>query len=128
MLPLLSSLFSGGSSSSGPSFAFTPQREYTCLHKSQGAFGVNYYVAPSVCNEYGSNPRDKRWKSLDNHVESSYVHTLEVKCNNEEYTQSKKMQDAQGWFFVDEEAMNQARNMKKPSCDLLAKHGLRRRY
>jgi DnaJ family protein B protein 12 len=81
-----------------------------------------------VCNEYGSNPRDKRWKSLDNHVESSYVHTLEVKCNNEEYTQSKKMQDAQGWFFVDEEAMNQARNMKKPSCDLLAKHGLRRRY
>ncbi|OSS43425.1 hypothetical protein B5807_11824 [Epicoccum nigrum] len=128
VLPLLSSLFSGGSSSSGPSFAFTPQREYTCLHKSQGAFGVNYYVAPSVCNEYGSNPRDKRWKALDKHVENSYVHTLDVKCNNEEYAQSKKMQDAQGWFFVDEEAMAQARNMPKPSCDLLAKHGLRRRY
>ena len=91
-------------------------------------FGVNYYVAPSVCTEYGSNPRDKRWKALDKQVESSYVHTLDVRCNTEQYAQNKKMQDAQGWFFVDEEAMAQARNMPMPNCDLLAKHGLRRRY
>ncbi|KAL1648663.1 Chaperone protein dnaJ [Didymella pomorum] len=128
VLPLLSSLFSGGSSSSGPSFAFTPQREFTCMHKSQGPFGVNYYVANSVCQEYGSNPRDKRWKALDKQVENSYVHTLDVRCNNEQYAQSKKMQDAQGWFFVDEEAMAQARNMPMPNCDTLAAHGMRRRY
>lgn len=97
------------------------------MHKSQGAFGVNYYVSNSVCQEYGSNPRDKRWKALDKQVENSYVHTLDVRCNNEQYAQSKKMQDAQGWFFIDEEAMQQARQMPMPNCDLLAKHGLRRR-
>jgi DnaJ family protein B protein 12 len=129
VLPLLSSLFSGSGSSSGPSFAFTPQREYTCQHTSSGGFGVKYYVAPSVCTEYGSNPRDKRWKALDKQVEQSYVHTLDVRCNQEQYSQSKKMQDAQGWFFIDEEAMAQARNMPMPNCELLQKHGYgRRRY
>ncbi|KAJ4324393.1 Chaperone protein dnaJ [Neodidymelliopsis sp. IMI 364377] len=129
VLPLLSSLFSGSGSSSGPSFAFTPQREFTCQHTSSGATGVKYYVAPSVCTEYGSSPRDKRWKALDKQVEQSYVHTLDVRCTQEQHSQSKKMQDAQGWFFIDEEAMAQARNMPMPNCELLQKYGLgRRRY
>lgn len=127
VLPLLSSLFSG-SSSSAPSFTFTPQREFTCMHKSQGPFAVNYYVANPLCQEYGSNPRDKRWKALDTQVENSYVHTLDVRCNTEQYAQSRKMQDAQGWFFVDDEAMAHARNMPMPNCDILAAHGMRRRY
>lgn len=127
VLPLLSSLFSS-STPSGPSFAFTPQRDLTCAHTSLGAFGVKYYVAPSVCTDFGPNPRDKRWKTLDKSVEQSYLHTLDVRCNNEQYTQSKMMQDAQGWFFADEEAMARARNIPMPNCDTLKKHGLGRRY
>ena len=34
------------------------------------------------------------------------------------------MEDAQGWFFVDDEAMERARNMELKNCQKLRKLGL----
>ncbi len=124
ILPLLSSLFSS-TSSSGPSFSFTPQPPHTCAHTSAN-LDIKYFVPPSVCSEFGS--AKKNWRALDKRAEESYVHTLNVRCQNEQYKRGRMEQDAQGWFFVDEGKMEEARRMPMPSCEEIRRRGLRGLY
>lgn len=48
---------------------------------------------------------------------------LNVECDIEQQRQTRLMQDAQGWFFVDEAKMREARSMPKPSCTKLRELG-----
>jgi hypothetical protein len=114
IFPLLSSLFSG-STPSGPNMRFeTPVPPHTQKHTS-GNLKVPYYVNPTEVRDYSKS----QWASLDRTAENRYMHHLDSKCTIEQQTRAQLMQDAQGWFFQDTEAMDRARTMKMPYCTKL---------
>jgi len=80
---------------------------------------VHYYVDPREVHEY--NP--KKWRQLDETAERQYVHMVSVRCQQEEYQQRKAMEEAQGWFYVDQDAMERARRMEMKYCQKMRKMG-----
>jgi DnaJ family protein B protein 12 len=53
------------------------------------------------------------------------VHGINVRCQQEQYQQRKMMEEAQGWFYIDQEAMDRARKLDMKNCKKLEKMGLR---
>ena len=122
VLPLLSSFFSGTSSTSaGPSVVFEQPRAPNTLERVSSRIKVHYFVDPKDVHDY--NP--KKWRKLDDTAENTYLHGLQVRCHNERLQQRRAMEDAQGWFLVDEEAMEKARTMEMKNCAKLEKFGIR---
>jgi DnaJ family protein B protein 12 len=73
---------------------------------------VNYYVNPAEVKDYTKSQR----KQLDDSAERRYMHHLNVNCDFEQQTRSQLIQEAQGWFFIDEEKMAKANQMELKSC------------
>ncbi|KAH7355611.1 DnaJ domain-containing protein [Pyrenochaeta sp. MPI-SDFR-AT-0127] len=119
VLPLLSSLFSSSQPAS-PSLVFEKPRSPNTLERVTSRIKVHYFVDPKDVHDY--NP--KKWRKLDEQAEQQYVHTINVRCQNEVFQQRKAMEDAQGWIYVDEDAMERARNMELKNCQKLRKLGL----
>ncbi|KAJ5907759.1 J domain-containing protein [Penicillium taxi] len=114
ILPLLSSLFSGSSTPSGPTFRFNNVDPYT-QSRTTSRLNVNYFVNPTEMEDH--SPRKVR--QLDQRVEVEYVNSLKFACDHEIHTRDRKIQDAQGWFFPDVEKMREARAMELNSCNRL---------
>lgn len=114
IFPLLSSLLSG-STPSGPNMRFeSPVPPHTQKHVSYN-LRVPYYVNPTEVADYSK----KQWQVLDRTAETRYMHHLDSRCSIEQQTRSQMMQDAQGWFFQDNAAMEKARTMRMPYCTKL---------
>lgn len=121
ILPLLSSIFSGGSTAKGPSVIFDgPKAPYTQTRVSAHRIKIPYYVIPNEVEDYGK----KHWRKLDEQAETRYIHQVNVRCEYEQQQQQRLMQDAMGWFFEDEEKMKAARKMDKPNCKRLRELGI----
>ncbi|KAF1814503.1 molecular chaperone [Eremomyces bilateralis CBS 781.70] len=121
VLPLLSSIFSGNSEPSGPQVRFdSVSPPYTMQHTSSN-LKVPYYVNPRDVQDFGR----RQWRDLDKHAETRYVGKLHSECNIETQQRERLVQDAQGWFFQDEEKMQRARQFDMKSCRRL--HELTRR-
>ncbi|KAJ8099368.1 hypothetical protein POJ06DRAFT_133934 [Lipomyces tetrasporus] len=124
VVPLLSSLFDNSSSSSDTifqaktRFEFNPSPPYT-VERITPKYHVPYYVSPRDAAELN----DKRLRLLDQRVENSYVGILQNKCAVESDLRQRKLEESQGWFFVDQEKYEQAKDMKMESCDRLKKLG-----
>lgn len=119
ILPLLSSLFSGDSTSKGPSVVFNgPKTPWTQARVSSG-LKVPYFVNPVEVEDYST----KQWKNLDKVAETKYVHQVNGLCEYELRQREQMKQDAQGWFFVDEVKYAQARKMPMPNCKRLRELG-----
>ena len=117
VLPLLSSLFSGDSTPSGPSFRFeTPHPPHT-LHRVTPSYKVDYYLNPKDVVDFSRS----KWHQLEKKVEVSYVQKLRYECEAEVQTQRRLVQEAQGWFFPDTEKLHAAHSLKLTSCDKLDK-------
>jgi DnaJ family protein B protein 12 len=120
VLPLLSSLFGGSSTAAGPSLVFEqPKPPYT-KERISSRLKVHYYVDPREVHEYSL----KQWRKLDQDAENTYVTGIHARCQKEQFEQRKMMEDAQGWFYVDQEAMDRARHMDMKNCKKLNKMGL----
>lgn len=112
VLPLLSSLFSGDSTPSGPAFRFeSPLPPYT-QHRTTPKYKVDYYTNPKDVVEFSRS----RWHQLDLRVETNYVQKLRYECDAELQNRNRLVQEAQGWFFQDVNKMDAARNLKMASC------------
>ncbi|KAF1922030.1 DnaJ domain-containing protein [Ampelomyces quisqualis] len=120
VLPLLSSLFGGSSSAAGPSLVFEQPRHPQTKERISTRLKVHYFVDPREVHEY--NP--KKWRKLDEEAEQQYVHGIHVRCQQEQYKQRKMMEEAQGWFYIDQEAMDRARHMEMKNCKKLNQLGL----
>ncbi|KAF1835077.1 DUF1977-domain-containing protein [Decorospora gaudefroyi] len=121
VLPLLSSLFSGSASTSAsPSVVFETPRAPNTLKRVSSRIKIDYYVDPREVHDY----THKKWRKLDDVAENQYVHITNTRCQSERFRQRKAMEEAQGWFSVDQEAMSKARNMELKSCNKLRKLGL----
>ncbi|KAA8619817.1 repeatdomain containing protein [Pyrenophora tritici-repentis] len=81
---------------------------------------IDYFVDPKDVQDY----TPKKWRKLDEAAENQYVSITNTRCQTEKFKQRKAMEDAQGWFSVDTEAMNKARNMELKNCNKLRKLGL----
>lgn len=115
VLPLLSSLFGGSSTAAGPSMVFETPRHPHTKERISSRLKINYFVDPREVHEY----TPKKWRSLDAQAEEVYVHGLQVRCGQEQSQQRRMMEDAQGWFYIDQEAMERARQFKLRSCEKL---------
>ena len=112
ILPLLSSLFSGSSTPSGPSYRFdTPVSPHT-LGRTTPKLNLNYFVNPLDVDNFSA----RNFRELDSRVEVEYVRTLRNECDAEAHERERRLQDAQGWLFPDVEKMKKARAMEMPSC------------
>ena len=117
ILPLLSSLFSGSSTPSGPSYRFdTPVSPHT-LGRTTPKLNLNYFVNPLDVDNFSA----RNFRELDSRVEVDYVRTLRNECDAEANERDRRLQDAQGWIFPDVEKMKAARAMEMPNCKRLEK-------
>ncbi|CCG82628.1 Uncharacterized J domain-containing protein C17A3.05c [Taphrina deformans PYCC 5710] len=120
---VLSSLFSSGESffsGSSPSYSF--QREspyisprYTPNHK------IPYWVDPAQVASVSA----QNLAQLDKKAEHSYIRNLRDNCEYEYQDRERRMNDAYGFFSVDKQAYNAAKNMKLNHCETLKKYGYR---
>jgi DnaJ family protein B protein 12 len=125
VLPILSSIFSGGTSTAtGPSMRFDGAVPPHTLHRHTNRMNVDYYLNPSEVETYTPS----QFSKLDQKAEISYISRLNVECQSEEVARQELIGRAQGWFYQDVEKMNQARNMEMKSCRRLDSMGIGRSY
>lgn len=122
VLPLLSSLFSGSSTPTGPSYRFDAAVPPHTMQRMTPRYNINYFVNPTDVQDYNA----RKFRQLDHKVEVDYVSKLRYECENEVRVQDRMVQDAQGWFFPDVEKMKAARSMELKSCRRL--DDLNRKY
>ncbi|KAL4809016.1 hypothetical protein BDV18DRAFT_133749 [Aspergillus unguis] len=123
LLPLLSSLFSGGSTPSGPSYRFDPIPPHT-QQRTTPEIKIDYFLNPKDVSDFSS----REFRNLDKKVEVDYVKKLRYECEGEIVARDRMIQDAQGWFFPDVEKMKAARAMELKSCRRLDTLPLKKRY
>ena len=122
ILPLLSSLFSSAIPS-GPSIHFQDNPPNT-MHRISHRLKVDYYINPSDVEEYS----DGKFKDLDRRAENQYITNLQYECQIETRTRNKIIEDAQGWFFQDENKMREARKYDMRACKRLDRLGFTNGY
>lgn len=122
VLPLLSSLFSGSDSATGPSMSFdNPVAPYT-LHRLTPRLKVDYYLNPADVVKY----TPQKFSKLDESAEVKYIQHLNIRCEHELDARQRLYNDAQGWFSQDVEKLQQANAMEMKSCKRLDSMGVRR--
>ncbi|MCJ1319957.1 hypothetical protein MMC15_005293 [Xylographa vitiligo] len=112
VLPLLSSLFSGDSTSSGPAFKFNSNPPYT-MHRKSHNYKVDYFVNPNDVADFSRS----KLHQLESRVEAIYVQQIRHACHEETRTQNQMAEEARGWFFPDLPKMQAARDFPRPNCE-----------
>ena len=126
VMPLLSSIFGGGEASfRAPPISLDSSNTARHLTHSRVTRGleVEYFYNPRDVAKYDSS----KWSQLDNYAESNMMQNLKGQCIQEEHNQQRLFTESQGWFSIDREKEEMARNMPKPSCERYVKLDRKRR-
>ncbi|KAL2024157.1 hypothetical protein VTK56DRAFT_9937 [Thermocarpiscus australiensis] len=121
--PLLSSIFSGFSSSatSTPSMVFDePHPPLYTFERTMPNLNVKYYLNPADVQSYSQS----KLYSLDKKAEVLLVQQLRVQCESEMAHKQQLRNAAQGWFRPDPEKMELANAYEMPACRRLNSLGL----
>jgi DnaJ homolog subfamily B member 12 len=123
LIPLLTSLFSGGDSTpAGPRMVYDqPIPPYTAKRATPN-FKVNYFVNPNDILGYSSS----KLSQLDKSAEANLVRVLRQDCDLEERQKQRLLDDAYGWLFADEKKLERANQFELKSCNRLKKLGVGR--
>ncbi|PNY20471.1 J domain-containing protein [Tolypocladium capitatum] len=124
ILPLISSLFSGGSSSTSatPRMVFdNPLHPYT-EGRTTPNLNVQYFIDPADITAYTKS----KLSQLDRTAEVNLVRHLRNECDNELVHKQRLRDDAMGWFYQDPDKMAKADGFKMPSCERLKTLGISR--
>ena len=124
ILPLLSSLFSGETGTSGPSMRFDAAVPPMTMHRITPKYKVDYFVNPTEVDGFSG----RKFHQLDQRAEVDYITSLQYNCEVERNTKNQMLQDAQGWFSIDEDKVRQARQMQMRNCQRLDEMRIRRQY
>ncbi|KAI1330768.1 DUF1977-domain-containing protein [Xylariaceae sp. FL0255] len=124
VFPLLTSLFSGfgDSQPSLPTMVFDSPQPPQTLHRTTPKLGANYYVDPRDVAGW----QEHKFKQLDREAEHGLVRALHRHCDAELRTQQDLFDQAQGWFFADEDKLKIAREFELTSCKRLDSYGISR--
>ncbi|PTB63664.1 DUF1977-domain-containing protein [Trichoderma citrinoviride] len=122
-LPLITSLFSGGSSTPAtPRMVFdSPQAPFT-EGRTTPNLNVKYFVVPSEVASYSKS----KLLQLDRTAELNLVRQLRYECENEMMHKRQLRDEATGWFYQDPVKMAAADAYKMPSCQRLETLGVSR--
>jgi DnaJ family protein B protein 12 len=123
IIPLLSSLFSGGAPTYPKVHYNNPLPPQTKHHTSYKV-GVDYYVNPTDVKDYSP----KEWRSLDKYVEKQYTEMLVAECNREIEEKTRAKNRAMGFFSRDEVKWQYAQQLPTPACKKLESWGYRIQY
>lgn len=94
------------------------------MHRTSARLKVDYYLNPSDVADYSS----RKMSDLDRKAENSFITNLQYECQLESRQRQRMMEDAQGWFFINEDKMRAARNFDMRSCKRLDQFGFSRGY
>lgn len=112
LFPLLSSLFSAGSSAAGPRMVFdSPEYPYT-YERVTPKTNSKYYVNPDDVQGYSRS----QFSRLDNNAEIGLVKHLRAECENEMMDRQRLYDAAQGWFSQDQELLDKANRYELVNC------------
>ena len=118
ILPLLSSLFSGSGSSAPkvPSFSIdVPAPPLLTQQHISSRLKVPYFVNPTDVAGFTS----RKWGDLDRAAENTLVYRLNSECESEQVERQRLLQEAQGWFSVDTDKLDEAERLEMRSCHRL---------
>lgn len=123
VLPNLFDIIFGAASTASniPAFRFTENKPYTHVRYTP-KYNVPYFVIPRDIKKLS----ESKLTTLDKAAENQYLNNLRNQCQNERNKQMSMEREAQGLFFTNKDLLEEARNMKLESCDLLRKLGQRR--
>ncbi|EED23802.1 ER associated DnaJ chaperone (Hlj1), putative [Talaromyces stipitatus ATCC 10500] len=125
VFPLLSSLFSGGSTTpTGPSYRFDGPVSPHTMHRITPSLKLDYYINPRDVDDFST----RKFRDLDVRVEDEYVNKIRYECEEEVQERERRMQAAQGWLFPDVEKMKEARAMELKACRRFDDLKKRRRF
>lgn len=115
LITLLATLFSNDSEeySMSPTHKFSVKRETPKYH-------IPFYVQP----KYTADKETPKLRKLDRKIETEIIEDKKTMCNREHLRRNQMMEDAQGWFFTDEEMLKRAKEMAMPNCSELKGLGI----
>lgn len=123
VLPVLSSLFSGSSTTApGPSMRFDGPVPPHTLHRLTTRMKVDYYLNPVDVEQYTPH----KFSQLDKQAEVNYIKQLRLGCDQELEARQQLINEAQGWFYQDMDKIQRAREMEMRSCRRLDDLGMSR--
>ncbi|KAI5359706.1 Putative DnaJ domain, Chaperone J-domain superfamily [Septoria linicola] len=121
VLPLLSSIFSGSGTPSGPQMRFDAAVPPHTQQHTSGSLKVPYWVNPTEVKDFTV----KKWKDLDKQAERKYIGHLSAECEWEQSQRNRLANEAMGFFFTDQVKLDRAKKMEMPSCRKLQGYGYR---
>lgn len=121
ILPIITSIFSGGSSTGAtPYMVFdNPSEQYT-EGRTTPRFDVKYFVNPNDIASYSQS----RLNNLDRTAEQTFLRYLRNECEHEMAKKQRLRDEATGWFYQDPERMAAANALRMHSCERLESLGL----
>lgn len=122
ILPLLSSLFSGASST--PAMRFDQAVSPHTMHRVTPKYKIDYFINPADVQDYTA----RKFTSLDQRAEVDYISHLRTNCDWETRRRDDEIRASQGFFFSDEERLKGAMEMEMPGCNKLEELRVRRQY
>ena len=80
-----------------------------------------YWVNPREVEDFSA----RRWRELDKSAEGRYIGQLSGQCESEQMARNRMVQEAQGFFWTDQDMLDRARQMEMGSCKRLNELGYR---
>ncbi|KAK6524288.1 hypothetical protein TWF694_005942 [Orbilia ellipsospora] len=125
---LLSSILSGfggtsdgASGHQGPHIKWQSKPPFTEKRVTPN-YKIPFYVNPTEI----ANHSPSKLNMLDRSAERIYVRGLRAQCDKEYLAKQEKIEESQGWFFVDQKKFQEAVNIQLKSCQKLNDLGLSR--
>lgn len=110
---IISALFSD--SDSVPNYSFQKSRSFPIAKKTSN-YKIPFFVEKSFLeNELTAN----QLKKFSNKVENTYVEDKRTRCSRERSMRNQLLDEAQGWFSIDQEKVRRAEKLPMPNCQAL---------
>lgn len=101
-----------------PQYSFYKQGKFQ-IERHTPSFNVPYFVS----EEKVAKANLQEMTKLDKSVESRYIHDLKYKCNLEQNERDEVIKSAYGFFYTDQEKLQEGQEYPTPSCDRLKSYG-----
>ncbi|EMG47589.1 hypothetical protein SBY92_004693 [Candida maltosa Xu316] len=114
LVPVLSAIFSSDTS---PEYSFVPSTEYH-IQRNTPTYDIPYFVNGKFQEKHGSKSK-RQLKNYDAKVENIFISDKRAKCSREQVHKDQLIEDAYGWFSVDNDKLQRAERYPTPNCDVL---------
>ncbi|CAK7902854.1 hypothetical protein CAAN1_18S00716 [[Candida] anglica] len=118
-IPILSAVFSNGNAR--PEYSFVSTKEFTTPRYTPN-HNIPFYVSNDFTKKQKRSASELR--NFDSKVENVYIQERRSKCSKEQIMKNELIEEAQGWFYTDQEKLDRAQNMPMPNCRALRKMNL----